>query len=568
MADHTSMRHDALSSVPMTISPQVLCLQARMLLEQGDGPAALERLRSAAVETSGDAPLLSCYADALHTTGALDEAMTHYRAAVAIDPSLFEAWWGLGCAALERKAYAAAASALKHAAELRPNFGGASYNRGKALFELGEIDAAIACFRNAERDPALRQDALASIACVIPGSPKSDHAAIRDARVDWVATLHGDARRTPLRDPLTGGRRLRIGYFSSFFASQNWMKPVFGVINAHDRTRYEIHMFADGQLPSAEAGYRDHDRDFVYSIGGVSNARVAAAIADARIDVLVDLNGYSAQGRLQVFLQHPAPRVIGWFNMFATTGIAEYDALIGDDHTVRPHEEAYYLERILRVPGSYLAFSVLYDVPPVVPPPSTRQARFTFGCLGSHYKITDEMVACWSRILQACPGADLLLKSRPLSDDGNRAALLARFAQNGITADRLVLEPGAPHREFLEAYGRIDIALDTFPYNGGTTTTEALWQGVPVLTFDGDRWVSRTSASLLHAAGLAGWVMPNQAAYEAQAIALARDPAMPQMLAALRESMRDTLRASPACDSAGLARALEAIYAKEVAESV
>ena len=166
------------------------------------------------------------------------------------------------------------------------------------------------------------------------------------------------------------------------------------------------------------------------------------------------------------------------------------------------------------------------------------------------------------------PDARLVLRNSSFGDVSNRQAIAARFAQDGIAADRLALETPAPHLEFPATYGRIDIALDAFPYNGGTTTTEALWQGVPVLAFNGDRWAARTSRSLLLAAGLNDWVAQDQQAYVAQGIALGRDPGTPARLATLRAGMRARLVASPACDVAGLCRALEAIYRDEHAAAL
>jgi predicted O-linked N-acetylglucosamine transferase (SPINDLY family) len=223
-------------------------------------------------------------------------------------------------------------------------------------------------------------------------------------------------------------------------------------------------------------------------------------------------------------------------------------------------EEAFYSEPIERVPGSYLAFQVSDPVPDVKPPPCLDNGHITLGCLGSAYKITAEVVAAWATVLHAAPTARLLLKNGTLDEPSNRAATLARFAAAGIGADRLILEGRAPHFEFLAAYDGIDVALDTFPYSGGTTTMEALWQGVPVLTFNGDRWASRTSRSLLLAAGLPEWVANDCAGYVGQAIALANDPQSPQRLAALRSGMRERLRASAACDVTCLCRALEQIY--------
>jgi predicted O-linked N-acetylglucosamine transferase (SPINDLY family) len=338
------------------------------------------------------------------------------------------------------------------------------------------------------------------------------------------------------------------------------MKPVWGTIKSHDRSAFEIHLFLDGENPSSASGYRRHPDDSIHLIGDLSNKAAAARIAAAGIDVLVDLNGYSAAERLGLFMRKPAPVVAAWFNMYATSGVRAFDYIIGDASVIPPEEEGLYTERVLRVSGSYLAFSVLYPAPPVEPPPCLRSGHLTFGCLAPHYKITDDVILAWAEILCAAPNARLLLKNTAMDDPSNQVALYRRFARCGVAQERVVVEGPTEHYEFLETYKWVDIALDTFPYNGGTTTAEALWQGVPVLAFHGDRWVGRISRSILLAAGFGDWVAASLEAYIQRAISLALSPDTPAMLAALRARMREHLLASPACDTTALCRELEGHY--------
>jgi len=170
------------------------------------------------------------------------------------------------------------------------------------------------------------------------------------------------------------------------------------------------------------------------------------------------------------------------------------------------------------------------------------------------------VTATFARILRAVPGARLLLKNICMENAENRAAVRARFLRHGISGNQLVCEGPAEHFAFLKTYDRIDVALDTFPYNGGTTTMEALWQGVPVLTFPGGRWVSRISSSLLQAAGLGEWICSSRRSFLRRAIALARSPDTAARLSLLRAGLRDRLLASPACDVRGLCRQLEGHY--------
>jgi predicted O-linked N-acetylglucosamine transferase (SPINDLY family) len=506
-------------------------------------------------------------ADALHLDRKYPEAIEAYRRALAGDASLHEAWYGLGCASLTLKAYADATAALRHAVALAPNADVVHCNLAEALFQLGEIDAAIAEYQRAAESTIaeVRSVALGGIACIAPGAPQQDNFTINMARRRWIDWLARGIRPVTRAAP-EPGRKLRIGYLSAFYGQRNWMKLYMGVINAHDRDRFEIHLLADGAAPSAECGYTDQAEDRIWEIGGVPNASLAQHIAEAGLDVLVDLNGYSGQRRLPLFLYRPARRQISWLGMYGTTGLREIDCVVGDAAAVPPGEERYYTEPVARVPGSYLAFWVFYKVPDVAPPPCLSALYLTFGCFSSAYKLTGQTIAAYAAILRDAPSSRLLLRNRTLDEASNRAALLARFAQYGIGADRLTLEGEAEHFDFLRTYDRVDVALDTFPYNGGTTTAEALWQGVPMLTCNGDRWAGRTSRSLLLAGGLDAWVAADVPGFIAAAVALAHAPDTPARLAALRSGMREQLRASAACDVAGLCRSLEALYTAPTGE--
>jgi predicted O-linked N-acetylglucosamine transferase (SPINDLY family) len=471
------------------------------------------------------------------------------------------AWSALGSARLRSHAYGEAKDALQHAVRLQPGDGEAWAMLAEALFHLGDAERAVDAYRRAMVDPSLAAIAEENIAVIVPGSVAAGNAGVLEARRAWgrrLAAGIGPVQR-PTR-PASGGR-LRIGYVSAFFDKANWMKPVYGVINAHDRDRFEVHLVSLGGAPSALAGYVDHAGDVIWQAGAAGDEAVARSLAGAGIDVLVDLNAYSARRWLRLFLRRPAPVQLQWFNGFATSGLDCFDGIVGDDTVIPPAEESFYTERVLRVPGTYLAFEVLYPVPEVAPPPClANHGRLTFGALASAYKLTDLTLDLWARILRAAPTSRLLVRANTLAEAANRDHLHARLASRGVGRERVDLEGGAAHFEFLASYHRIDVALDTFPYNGGTTTAEALWQGVPMMTYLGDRWAARTSASLLRAAGLGGWVAGDAEGMVASAALLARDPGTPARLAALRAGMRARLASSAACDTAGTSRALERIY--------
>lgn len=519
----------------------------------------LEQLAGLAAAHPEDAGVACRHADALQLAGALAEAEREYRRSLALDKTGADAWYGLGAVCLARKAFGDAASALRRAVRLRPGAAALRCNLGEALFQLGMVDQAVAEYRVAigGGDEAARENALAAVALIIPGSDAADNGEVLRARRDWLSRF---GALGPVRARREAGGRLRVAYMSAYFGARNWMKPVWAVINRHDRAAMEVILISDGEDPSAESGYVEHDEDQVWRVRGLGNEALARHIAAAGVDVLVDLNGYSAQGRLAMLLRRPAPRIIGWFNMFATTGTGAFDAIVGDEAVIPVAEERFYAEPVVRVPGTYLAFEVRYPVPAVVAPPCLHSGVITFGCFGSGYKLTDGVLDAWARILAGAPGARLFVKNRTLGDPSCAGFLLERLVARGVDVGRVRLAGGDEHFAYLAAYGEVDVALDTFPYNGGTTTTEALWQGVPVIAFGGDRWAARTSLSLLRAAGLEEWVAGDVGGYVEQAVAVARDPATPARLAGMRAAMRERLAASGACDVAGLCRSLEAIY--------
>jgi protein O-GlcNAc transferase len=493
--------------------------------------------------------------DALQARARFQDALAAYEQALAINPNLARAWYAAGCAESSRKEYAAAIACFTKALEIRPHWPETQHNLGHVLFKLGQVDEALTLFRKAAAS-GQRELPETAIAVVIPGSPLSDNAAILDARRTWAAFLPPQTNPSP-RPARTAARPLRVGYISSFFQDHNWMKPVWGLINRHDRRRMQVHLFSDSPASEIRYGYRAQPGDRFHDVSTLSNDSLSEEIKRAEIDVLVDLNGYSCIRRLPLFALRPAPVVVGWFNMYATTGMTGFDYLIGDDVVIPPDEEKYYCEKIVRVPGSYLTFEVSYPVPEVIAAPCRAGGAVTFGCLASQYKITTEVINAWSRILAQVANSSLIVRNSALASPRTRNFVHELFERCGISSARVHLHGPVDHFRFLETYAQIDIALDTFPYNGGTTTMEAIWQGVPVVTFFGDRWASRTSASILQAAHLTELIGESVDAYLALAVRLANSP---DYLCDIRQTMRPRLCNAPVCDTASFARNMEHIY--------
>lgn len=460
---------------------------------------------------------------------------------------------------------------FQKALEFRPGWHEAQHKLGRAFFQLGKIDEALALFLQAScgTNPELSRNA---IVIAIPGSPDSDNQTILDARRAWAQQFLPPPQLPPpffrsfdFSDTAPASSQpLRVGYLSSFFQHNNWMKPVWGLINQHDRRRFQVHLFSDAPQDKIKHGYRPHGSDKYYDISGLSNEEGARVIRDSGIELLVDLNGYSKVSRLPLLALKPAASIVAWFNMYATSGMTCYDYLVGDHEVIPPEEEKFYCEKVVRVPGSYLTFEVNYPVPPVAPPPCLAKGAITFGCLAPQYKITGAAIQAWCRILSEVPGSVLLLRNAALASPGNSRFVLSLFEKNNIAPERVILRGPAPHYRFLQTYDEIDVALDTFPYNGGTTTTEAIWQGVPVVTFWGDRWVSRTSPSLLRAGTLSQFVGNSLEDYVSLAVRLGNSSETPGRLAELRRNMRSSLRDSALCDTATFARNMERLYTQMI----
>ena len=532
-----------------------------VLRSVGQPKEAAEALRKAAKLLPRD-PTLHCeLGDALQALGELEEAKACYQQAISLDRELHRAWCAMGRAEAKSKEYAAAIPCFQRALAVAPDDPEAHYHLGEALFSLGQVDPGLTHFRKAA-SLAPSDLTLSAIAMLIPGSSSADNRAVLDARRAWAERVApaDPPDKTFVHRPAADDAPLRVGYVSAFFQASNWMKPVWGLLNRHDRERFEIHLFSHAPESRIKHGRRRDPRDRFHDVTGLSNDQVAYLIEENQVDILVDLNGYSAMERLPLFALRPAPVIVAWFNMYATTGMACFDYLIGDEYVIPVEEEAFYTETIIRVPGCYLTFEVTYPVPEVASPPCLQNKAITFGCLASQYKITTDVLEAWSKILHRCPDSRLILKNADLGSPRNREFVLARLAEFQTLQDRVELDGPADHFNFLKKYDEIDVALDTFPYNGGTTTIEALWQGVPVLTFYGDRWAARQSSSLLRNASLPEFVARNLNDYIDRAVNLACSPDTPAKLAELRRDMRSRLRQGPVCDTETFTRCMEREY--------
>jgi predicted O-linked N-acetylglucosamine transferase (SPINDLY family) len=293
------------------------------------------------------------------------------------------------------------------------------------------------------------------------------------------------------------------------------------------------------------------------SLVGLSDDRAAHRVREDAIDILVDLSGHTAHNRLRLFARKPAPVQVTWLGYPATTGLQAMDYILCDRYVAPANESDHFVEKPWYLPNTYLCLTPPQDEIAVGALPALTKGRVTFGCFNNLTKMNDAVVALWAQVLHAVPGSRLFLKTNQLNDPSLQRATLSRFADRGIAADRLTLEGASSHADYLATYNRVDIALDPFPFTGGTTSVEGLWMGVPVITKRGDRFIAHQGESILHNVGLPDWIAADNEAYVAIAVARAADLSG---LATLRAKLRSRLLASPLCDAPLFARNLEAAF--------
>ncbi|MSO85889.1 MAG: hypothetical protein EXR04_08110 [Rhodospirillales bacterium] len=351
-------------------------------------------------------------------------------------------------------------------------------------------------------------------------------------------------------------RRLKVGYVGGDFRAHPVAYFCLALFPAHDPNEIETFVYMTSPKTDAVSEkIRAHVRHW-RDVSGVDDPGLAEIVRADGIDILVDMAGHTGKNRLMVFAGRAAPVQATGFGVTGTTGVAAMDYFLGDRYDIPPGYERFYSEAVVRLPDDSICYSPPDSAPAVAPLPAKGLGFVTFGSFNTSSKVTPESVALWARVLKAVPGSRFFMKSFGLGNPEIRARFVRLFAEQGIGADRLILEGPSPHAELLAAYGRVDIALDPIPYSGGLTTLESLWMGVPVVTLPGDTFAARSRSHLANA-GLPELVAKDADDYVAIAVRLASDLAG---LEKLRRELRPKMAASPVCDGKLYARGLEAAY--------
>jgi len=515
-------------------------------------------------------------------------AIAAYDRAIAADPALPGPWVNRVSALLAKGDAAGAWAAAQETVRRFPDIAAAHSVMGDVAFAAGMASVAEAAFAKAVAlapdIPSLRNNlalALQGQGCVAeahaifaearrlaPGDRQLASNALMASQYDpptdnlraMAQTWPGADIVCPRPAPSTplAGRRLRIGYVSPDFCSHSCSYFLVPLLAGHDRTAVEIFAYSDVAAPDGvTAAFRNIVPNWRETFG-LDDAAFCAAVRSDGIDILVDCAGHTRGNRLSAFLQRPAPVQFTWLGYPDTTGLSCFDARLVDAVSdPLGTGDAMASEPLARLAGGFLAYMPPPFAPPLAPPPIATLGFATFGSFNNLPKISDASVALWAAVLHAVPYARLAVKALGLGDLSAQARLVARFAAAGIAPARIqpiAFDPAVQNH--ISRYRGIDIALDTTPYNGTTTTCEALWMGVPVVTLAGRRHAARVGASLLTQIGASDWIAQDTDAFVRIAATLAQAP---RDLASIRQGLRRRMLASPLCDGVRLARQIEAL---------
>jgi predicted O-linked N-acetylglucosamine transferase (SPINDLY family) len=486
-----------------------------------------------------------------------DQAVACYHRAMQLSPATASIWNNCGAAMRDQGKGIEAMAYFRHALELQPDYAAALNNLGNCWKDQGELDEAIACYRRAVE---LKPDfavAHSNLLYTLYYSPASDAQVFAEEHRRWNRqhALPLAPARKPHPNDRSPDRRLRIGYVSADLYGHPVGLFVLPLLEAHDHVGFEIFAYSSVKLPDEiTASCRAHS-DTWREVNRMTDEQLAEQIRQDQIDILVDLSMHTAGNRLLAFARKPAPVQVAYLAYPGTTGLDTMDYRLTDPYLDPPGaDESYYAEQSIRLPETFWCYRPATLTPPLAALPASTAGHVTFGCLNNFCKATAPTAAAWARLLAAVPRSRLLLHSRPGS---HRDRLQTTLAAAGIAPERLNLVDLLPTADYFQNYQQIDVALDPFPYGGGTTTCDALWMGVPVVSLAGRTAVGRGGRSILSNIGMAELVAADVDQYVAIAARLAGD--LPRLME-LRATLRDRMQHSPLMDTQRQARNLESAY--------
>jgi predicted O-linked N-acetylglucosamine transferase (SPINDLY family) len=492
---------------------------ALALSGSGKYAEAMEILQSLIRKHPGYAEAHNTLAVACEALGRKDEALTHYEEAVRLKPEFSDAW----------------------------------SNRGINLMEQGQADEAVASLR---KSLEIRPDAPAihsNLLLALNYSSRITPAEVAAEHRNWGERFGLPVPASPIPRNPSPNRTLNIGYVSSDYRNHTVASFIELLLRHHDRSQFRVTAYPSVFRPDDTTARLKTLADDWKPIAGLSDEQAADQIAHDNIDVLVDLGGHTAGNRLLAFAHRPAPIQLTVFGYPNGSGLAAMDYRVSDAVSDPPgRTDSLYVEKILRLPDLAWAYQPPTDAPDPGPLPSESRRSFTFGCLNNAAKISDACLSAWSLLLNGVPGSTLVLLAGQSDTGANR--LWERFKKAGLDKDRVEMVFRLPRDQYFEAYQLFDFTLDPFPYNGGVTTCDSLWMGVPVLAVEGETYVSRQGLAVQSLLGMAEFVAKKPEGL--LEIARAWQKRKPE-LATIRAGLRAKLAASSLADAKRYVRNLE-----------
>jgi len=571
--------------------PGVYCSLAETLIAQGKLDAAVDCYRKALTIDPEFARAHCDLGSVLKIQGKLDESIEHYRRAVSINPNSIHALNCLGQSLFLKDRRTEAMVFLQRALKIDENHVDSNNTLGVILTGLNRNTEAIACIRkalqfspdlavahsnlgNLLQEQSNHDAALESYKKALSLNPAltvaqsgllftvNYHPSLSAEQVFSVYREYEQRWGLPLRRPQNShensrdtARRLRIGYVSPDFCEHTVGYFLLPAMSHHDKQSVEV--FAYAEIMRDDAGTTRYRAcvDHWIPTRGMTDDAMADRIRADHIDILVDLAGHTANNRLGVFARKPAPVSVSWLGFGYTTGLSAIDYYLTDEVSAPPGSEPLFAEHPWRIrTPAYVYRPPVQTMGPVGSLPALARGHITFGTLTRAVRINHRTIRVWAQILQRLPDARLRVDSKSYLDADMRSSLTAKFAEHGITSDRLDLGFNSPPWDVLRA---MDIGLDCFPHNSGTTLFETLYMGLPYVTLADRPSVGRLGSSILHGIGHPEWIAKTEDEYVEIAVALASDL---DALAALRSGLRSEMEASPLRDEVGFARKVENAY--------
>jgi predicted O-linked N-acetylglucosamine transferase (SPINDLY family) len=523
-----------------------------------------------------------------------DEAIPYYRKAIQINPTDPTAYINLGIAFQNTIQHESAIEYFKAALQINPNLYQAYDYMGLSLTVEGNMEKAQECYESSLSINPFSEMTLVNLGNLVakqgnlkeaekyyqralqinPNDLKANEAFVMtmlySSHYDQQAIYAEHLRiAKKFAEPLSVFilphanerivlRKLRIGYVSPDFKRHPVAYFIQPVLAEHNRHDFEVFCYSTVDLYDDITGQIKNLSDHWRDISTVSDEKAAEEIRRDRIDILIDLSGHSAHNRMLLFARKPAPVQVTWIGYPPTTGLSAIDYKIVDNYTDPPGiTDRFYSEKLMRLPECFVCYLPDRESPDVGPLPALSAGHVTFGSFNNFQKVTPQVFEAWSKIMNSVPGSRFIIKSKIFADNKTREYATDMFVQRGIATNRIILQTADPSPKHLGSYNLVDIGLDTFPFNGLTTTCEAMWMGVPVITLAGTGYAARAGVSLLSNVGLPDLIAKTPDEYISIAVNLANDL---KRLRSLREHLRDMMENSPVCDAKSFTANLETCY--------